>query len=82
MQHSCRRAPYACSVSPRTDDIERRTIGSTVRWIVIGLVVLFGAYVCGRAAGILLDVNPHATEAAAIAVVIAVAVWTTARRRR
>jgi hypothetical protein len=51
-------------VSPRTDDIERRTIGSTVRCIVIGLVVLFGAYVCGRAVGILLDVNPYATEVA------------------
>jgi hypothetical protein len=68
-------------VSTRTDDSERRTVGSTVRWIVIGLVALFGAYVCGRAVGILLDVNPHATEAAAIVVVIAVSVWTTARRR-
>jgi hypothetical protein len=82
MQQSCRRAPYACSVSTRTDDIQRRTISSTVRWIVIGLVVLSGAYVCGRAVGILLDVNPHATEGAAIIVVIAVAVWPAARRRR
>ena len=69
-------------MSSRTDDIQRRTIGATVRWMVTGLVALFGAYVCGRAVGILLDVNPHATEVAAIVVVIAVAVWTAARRRR
>jgi hypothetical protein len=72
---------YAGQVSTRTEDIRRRTIASTVRWIVTGLVALFGAYVCGRAVGIHLDVNPHATEVVAI-VVAAAAVWTAARRRR
>ena len=77
-----RRAPYACSVSSRNQE-STRPVGWTVRWIVTGLVVAFGAYVCGRAVGILLDVNPHATEVAAVVVtIIAAAVWTTTRRRR
>jgi hypothetical protein len=52
-----------------------------VRWIVAGSVALFGAYVCGRAVGILLDVNPSLTEAIAmvLALCVLLAVW--ARRR-
>jgi hypothetical protein len=53
----------------------------SIRWIVAGLVVLFIAYVFGRAAGILLDLNPYVTEAAAMVAVAMVAAWMTARRR-
>jgi hypothetical protein len=59
-------------VSTQTED-SRRGPSLSVRWTVAGLVVLFGAYVCGRAAGILLDVNPYVTEVAATAVVIVAA---------
>jgi hypothetical protein len=52
----------------------------SVRRVVAGMVVLMIAYVCGRAAGILLDVNPYVTEIAAIAVAITAVVWTAARR--
>jgi hypothetical protein len=69
-------------VSTGTEDGTRRTIGSRARWIAAGLALLFGAYVCGRAFGILLDVNPYATEVVAIVVVIAATAWTMARRRR
>jgi hypothetical protein len=44
------------------------------------MVVLFIAYVCGRAIGILLDVNPYLTTIAAMVVVILGAGWTAARR--
>jgi hypothetical protein len=52
----------------------------SVRCVVACLVVLIVAYVCGRAAGILLDVNPYVTEIAAIVVAMAAVVWTAARR--
>jgi hypothetical protein len=45
------------------------------------LVALFLAYVGGRAAGILLDLNPYVTEIAAMVAVGMVAVWAAARRR-
>jgi hypothetical protein len=44
-------------VSTQTED-SRRERRLSIRWIVAGPVVLFSADVCGRAAGILLDVNP------------------------
>jgi len=48
---------------------------------VLGVVVLLlAAYVVGRAVGILLGIGPYATEAIAIAIVIAVLV-VGARRR-
>jgi len=48
---------------------------------VLGVVLLlFAAYVVGRAVGILLGIGPYATEAIAIAIVIAVLV-VRARRR-
>jgi hypothetical protein len=48
---------------------------------VLGAVLLlFAAYVVGRALGILLGIGPYATEAIAIAVVIA-ALVVRARRR-
>ena len=44
------------------------------------LLALFAAYVIGRAVGILLGIGPYATEAIAIAIVVAVLV-VRARRR-
>jgi hypothetical protein len=41
-----------------------------------GLVVLFAAYGCGRAAGLLGDVNPYVTEIAAMVVVLIAGLWT------
>jgi hypothetical protein len=52
----------------------------TVLWILAALAALFVAYVVGRAAGILLGIGPHPTEAAAIALVLAVVVWKAAQR--
>jgi hypothetical protein len=43
------------------------------------MLALVVAYVCGRALGILLDINPYTTEAAAVAIVIAVFLWMAAR---
>ena len=57
----------------------RKPIQLSVGRIVAGLVVVFIAYVCGRAAGILLDVNPYMTEISVICVVIVAAVWLAAR---
>jgi hypothetical protein len=51
-----------------------------VRWIVAALVVVFIAYVSGRAAGILLGVSPYVTEIVAMVVVVA-AGWAAGRRR-
>ena len=45
--------------------------------VLAGLLVLFLAYVAGRAVGILLDTNPYVTEA--VAMLIAVA-WLVKRR--
>jgi hypothetical protein len=47
----------------------------SARRLLAGLLALAAAYVCGRAVGILLDVSPYATEAAAVALVLAVFVW-------
>lgn len=58
-----------------------QSVGLSIRWIVAGLVVLFIAYGLGRAAGILLDLNPYVTETAAMVTVAMVAAWMTARRR-
>jgi hypothetical protein len=47
--------------------------------LIAGVLALVVAYVCGRALGILLDINPYTTEAAAVAIVIAVFLWMAAR---
>ena len=58
------------------------------RRIVLVALLVFCAYVVGRAAGILLGIGPYATEAVAIAVVLILVVrrWTrrpmTSRRPR
>jgi len=59
----------------------RQGTWSRVRWIVAAIAVLFVAYVVGRAAGILLDLNLYATEDAAMAIGVAALAWTAARRR-
>jgi hypothetical protein len=43
--------------------------------LIAGVLALAAAYVCGRAVGILLDINPYATEAAALGIVIAAFLW-------
>jgi hypothetical protein len=69
---------YDCPVAVKT----RRAIGSAWR-IVAALLVLFAAYVCGRAAGILLGIGPYPTEIATIAIAIVVVVrFRPAARRR
>ena len=58
------------AVSTRT--VERRQgTWSRLGWTVAALLVLFVAYVAGRAAGILLDLNPYATEVAATTLAVA-----------
>jgi hypothetical protein len=52
----------------------------TVVWILAALAVLFVAYAVGRAVGILLGIGPHATEAAAVALVLLAIVWKAPRR--
>jgi hypothetical protein len=47
--------------------------------LIAGVLALAAAYVCGRALGILLDITPYATEAAAVAIVIAVFLGVAAR---
>jgi hypothetical protein len=54
----------------------------SARLIVVGVIALFAAYVVGRAVGILLGTGPYATEAIAMAVVLAAIVWVAARRTR
>jgi hypothetical protein len=49
--------------------------------IVAGLLLLFVAYVCGRAVGILLGIGPYVTEAVAMAVVLVLVVRASARDR-
>jgi hypothetical protein len=73
-------AAYDERVSTQTED-SRQDRRVSIRWIVGGLVALFGAYVCGRAAGILLDVNPYVAEVAAIVVVLVAAVGAYRLRR-
>lgn len=46
------------------------------RSIAALLVLLFVAYVVGRAAGILLGIGPYLTEIAAMALVLLAAGWT------
>ena len=43
--------------------------------ILAAVVALFVAYVVGRAVGIMLGIGPYATEAIAVAIVLAVIVW-------
>jgi hypothetical protein len=50
--------------------------------LVAGLVIVVLAYVCGRAVGILLDLNPYVTETAAVALVLVAAAWARTRGDR
>ena len=43
----------------------------SLRRLLVAVVALFGAYVVGRAVGILLDINPYVTEVVAMGLVIA-----------
>jgi hypothetical protein len=67
-------------VSTRTEEGQEGR-WSRAGWIAAGLLALFVAYVAGRAAGILLDVNPYATEVVAMALTVAILAWTAGRRR-
>ena len=60
-----------CSPHPAVDVSAPRLIAA--------VLALAAAYVCGRALGILLDINPYATEAAAVAIVLAAFLWMAAR---
>ena len=59
----------------------RQGTWSRLGWTVAALLVLFVAYVAGRAAGILLDLNPYATEVAATTLAVALLAWAAARGR-
>jgi hypothetical protein len=48
--------------------------------VLAALLLLFAAYVVGRAVGIVLGIGPYVTEAVAIAIVIAVLVVRSRRR--
>jgi hypothetical protein len=48
--------------------------------VLAALLLLFAAYVAGRAVGILLGIGPYVTEAIAIAIVVAVLVACSRRR--
>ena len=69
-------------MTPGTDERRGTTVSTRLRWAVIGLVVLFCAYVVGRAAGILLGVGPYPGEAVALLVVLAGMIRTAVRRGR
>jgi hypothetical protein len=72
--------PYVSLVSAYAHDSRREDVSVSALPVVAGVIVLFAAYVCGRAAGILLDVNTYVTEVVAIALVAAAAAWAAARR--
>jgi hypothetical protein len=69
-------------VATRNDDRERAPAGLRGRWILATLILLFAAYVLGRAVGILLDVDPWVMEAVALVAALAAVIWTARRRER
>jgi hypothetical protein len=67
--------------SPREHG-EEDDLAATLRTARRGLVIVVLAYVCGRAVGILLDLNPYVTETAAVALVLVAAAWARTRGDR
>lgn len=64
----------------RRHPVRRTDRRGRARWLVALLAALAGAYVAGRAVGILLGVGPYPTQAIAMLLVIAFAVRAALRR--